>query len=216
MHNRRRDVRSPERAQRAECIPLRYLGRLAIVGLFTLAGAIGSFEVAARAGLRFNVDQSMPLGAYWFHPGPVSRGSIVQSCLPPTLSQYALRHRYLVAGGSCPDGVVPVVKVLAATSSDRIVIADSGVTINGRRWPMSAIRRYDSSGHRVTLRLPSGLYACPADHMFLMGANPRSWDSRYWGCVPRASIAGSWVPVPFTGWAVSLFSTLANAKERLS
>ena len=189
--------------------------RLTIAGIFVLTGAMLSFELAARAGLRFNVEESMPLGAYWFVPGPVFRGAIVQSCLPVNLAAYALRHQYLNIGGSCPDGVIPVVKALAATSADRIVITDSGVTIDGHMWPMSGIRRYDSVERRVDLRLPSGRYTCPPNQVFLMGEHPNSWDSRYWGCVSRATVAGRWVPIPFTGWLTSLFLTLSQ-KEHLT
>jgi conjugative transfer signal peptidase TraF len=111
--------------------------------------------------------------------------------------EYALRRGYLERGGSCADGSIPAVKVVAATSSDRIDIANDGVSIDGKRWPMSAIRRYDSAGRVVDLRLPSGRYVCPENQVFLMGEHPRSWDSRYWGCVPRAIVAGRWKPVPF-------------------
>ena len=184
------------------------MSRWLLSGMVAIAVCGFTYNALARAGLRFNADQSMPLGAYWFTPGSVSRGAIVQSCLPPKLAQYALRRQYLVTGGSCPDGAIPVVKVLAATSADRIVIADSGVTIDGQVWPMSAIRRVDSSGRRVDLRLPSGRYACPADQVFLMGEHPRSWDSRYWGCVPRTTVAGRWVAIPFTGWLTRIFTLI--------
>jgi conjugative transfer signal peptidase TraF len=190
------------------------MSRWLLAGMMAIAGVGFTYDALAHAGLRFNADQSMPIGAYWFTPGSVSRGEIVQSCLPRDLAQYALRRQYLVTGGSCPDGVIPVVKVLAATSADRIVIADSGVTIDGRTWPMSAIRRVDSSGRRVDLRLPSGRYACPVDQVFLMGEHPRSWDSRYWGCVPLTTVAGRWTPIPFTGWATMILTTLA--KENVS
>ncbi len=190
------------------------MSRALLAGMFVIALSGVAYNSLDRGGLRFNAEQSMPLGAYWFTPGAVSRGAIVQSCLPRRLADYALRRRYLVTGGSCSDGVVPVVKILAATSADRIVIADAGVTINGRLWPMSARRPVDSSGRRVDLRLPSGAYACAADQVFLMGENQRSWDSRYWGCVPRTTVAGRWVPIPYTGWLTTLFLTLE--KETVS
>jgi conjugative transfer signal peptidase TraF len=168
--------------------------RVAITGMFALAGTMLSFEVAARYGLRFNVDASMPLGAYRFVAGPVWRGAIVQSCLPAKLAEYARRRHYLL-DGSCASGLMPVVKVLAALPGDAVVVSDSGVSIDGKRWPMSGIRRFDSFGRPVDLRLPSGRMTCAPDSVFLMGENSRSWDSRYVGCVPRSTIAGRWIPV---------------------
>ena len=176
--------------------------RLAIVGMFALSGTMFAYEVAARAGLRFNVDQSMPLGAYWFIPGPVWRGAVVQACLPQKLADYAKSRGYLI-DGTCPTGVMPIVKVLAALPGDTVSVSDSAVSINGQPWPSSAIRSRDSVGRRVDLRLPSGRYTCPPNTVFLMGENPRSWDARYWGCVPRSSVAGRWVPIPFLTRTVS-------------
>jgi conjugative transfer signal peptidase TraF len=183
------------------------MSKLLLVGMFSLAVAGGTYNGLAKAGLRFNVDSSIPGGAYWFTPGPVAVGETVQACLPEPLAQYALRRRYLSLGGSCPDGVIPVVKVLAATAADSIIVGDSGVTINGQPRPNSAIRRVDSAG-RPALRLRSGRVRCAPDSDFLMGENDRSWDSRYWGCVPRSTIAGRWDLIPYTGWATTIFTLL--------
>ncbi len=190
------------------------LQRAILAGMFTLAGTMGAYELASASGLRVNIEESMPLGVYWFVPGPVVQGNIVQSCLPKRIATYALQHHYLVRGGSCSDGLIPVIKVLAATSDDSINISAHAVTIDGHVWPMSSIRRVDSSGHRVDLHLPLGPYRCSQNSVFLMGEHPRSWDSRYWGCVPQTSIAGRWVPIPFTGWIASLIISLSQ--ERVS
>lgn len=184
------------------------MSRWALAGMVALAGTVGAYNALAKAGLRFNVDASVPVGVYWFTPGPVKVGDTVQSCLPEPLVQYALRRQYLSLGGSCPDGVIPAIKKLAATSRNRIVITDSGVAIDGAWWPQSAILRTDSSGHRVDLRLPSGGFRCAPDSDFLLGENRHSWDSRYWGCVPRSTIAGRWDLIPYTGWATALFTLL--------
>lgn len=175
----------------------RIAGRCLTAALAVVTTASLGYAALTHAGLRFNADQSMPLGAYWFIPGAVQRDDIAQACLPSALAQYALQRGYLERGGSCADGSIPIVKVIAATSSDRIVIADDGVSIDGKPWPDSALRRYDSAGRRVDLRLPSGRYSCAPDSVFLMGEHPRSWDSRYWGCVPLTTVAGRWKPVPF-------------------
>ena len=43
--------------------------RAAFLSMIGFAIVMGSFELATYNGLRFNVDRSMPLGAYWFVPG---------------------------------------------------------------------------------------------------------------------------------------------------
>jgi conjugative transfer signal peptidase TraF len=173
---------------------LNVIERTAFLGMVGFAIVGSSFEFATYKGLRFNVDHSMPLGAYWFVPGPVWRGATVQSCLPPSLAHYALRRRIL-SEGSCSTGVMPVVKMVAAIGGDVVVVSDSGLRINGNLWPMSAPRRFDANGRRVDFRLHSGRYVVPADHVFLLGESANSWDSRYWGSVARSTVAGRWVPL---------------------
>ena len=73
------------------------MSRWLLSGMIAIALCGFIYNALAHAGLRFNADQSMPLGAYWFTPGAVTRGAIVQSCLPSDLAQYALQRQYLVS-----------------------------------------------------------------------------------------------------------------------
>jgi conjugative transfer signal peptidase TraF len=161
--------------------------------LFSSAVSYATWIVAVHFGLRFNVEPSMPMGAYWRVPGPVERGATVGACLPSQLAQYALEQRILPAG-PCPSGVVPVVKEVAAVAGDVVDVSDSVVRVNGQPWPYSAIRRVSCFGRRIDMRVPSGRYIIAPDSVFLMGVNPCSWDSRYWGSVSRTTVA-RWNPL---------------------
>ena len=91
-------------------------------------------------------------------------------------------------------GVIPVVKAVAAVAGDVVDVSDSIVRVNGRPWPYSAIRRISCFGMRIDMRLPSGRYVIAPDSVFLMGVNPCSWDSRYWGSLSRTTVA-RWNPI---------------------
>jgi conjugative transfer signal peptidase TraF len=165
--------------------------------LFSCAVSYGAWIIAVNFfGLRVNVEPSMPIGAYQIVPGPVARGDTVGACLPPPLAHYAVSHHILGAGGSCPAGVMPVVKAVAAVGGDVVDVTDALVRVNGHPWPDSAIRRFSCYGQRVDMRLPSGRYVIAPDSLFLMGENPCSWDARYWpiGSVSRATVA-RWKPL---------------------
>lgn len=149
-----------------------------------------------ECGLRYNVTPSVPVGWYFYHPGPVYRGDIVQLCLPLDLATYAL-DRGIVGSGLCPGGVMPMVKALAAEYPDVAEVRDDVILINGKPWPMSASRTHDSQGHPIPFRMHPGIYHVGLFQVLLLGVNPKSWDARVWGLQPRSIVTGTWVPVPF-------------------
>jgi conjugative transfer signal peptidase TraF len=169
--------------------------RIAGYVLFSLATSYAAWIAAVHFGLRFNVEPSVPIGAYRVVSGPVERGDTVGACLPSALAHYAL-ERQILPHGSCPTGVLPLVKVVAAISGDRVDVTDAAIYVNGRLWPYSAIRRRSCYGQRIDMRLPSGRYIIAANKVFLMGLNPCSYDARYWpaGSVTRSMVA-RWNPL---------------------
>ena len=154
-------------------------------------------------GPRYNVSDSMPWGIYWFVPGQVKRGEVVGACLPNSLAKYALAHKILEPSQHpCANGVEPLVKVVAAETGDTVDIESDGVHINGKLWPMSAVRKVDVSGHPIHFHTVFGRHVVPPGKVFLLGLHPRSFDSRVWGEVPRSLITGHWIPNPITQYVV--------------
>jgi conjugative transfer signal peptidase TraF len=164
------------------------LGCLSIGALTTLGAAHGI------AGPRINLTPSIPRGVYWYVPGIVHRGDLVQACLPLSLAVYA-KTRHMLGEGSCPAHTEPIVKVLAAVSEDTVVLRRSGILINGASWPMSASRLMDAQGRHVDLRMNPGVYVVASASAFLLGLHPRSWDSRYFGPLPMSAVSGRWYPL---------------------
>lgn len=164
------------------------MGCLSLVALMTIGAAHGV------VGPRVNLTPSIPRGVYWYVPGSVHRGDLVQACLPLSLAMYA-KVRHMLGEGSCPAQSEPIVKVLAGVPGDTVVLRRSGILINGSSWPMSAPRLIDSQGRRVDLRLIPGVYVVKAASAFLLGLHPRSWDSRYFGPLPMSAVSGRWYPL---------------------
>jgi len=165
-----------------------------IIGLLSIGALVTIGAAHGVAGPRLNTTPSVPTGIYWYSPGKVHRGEIVQACLPVPVAKYA-KERSILLDGICPANSEPIVKVLAGIPGDTVSIRRSGVRINGAKWPMSAQRKFDSNGRRVEMSVAPGVYHVPAGYVFLMGLNPRSWDSRYFGPIAISEVSGQWTPL---------------------
>jgi conjugative transfer signal peptidase TraF len=155
-----------------------------------LAGA----AVAYRSGLRVCTSESLPLGLYRAHPGPVTRGSLVLVCLPRAAAALALERGY-VAPGRCPGGSAPLGKMVLAVEGDRLVFGPWGLRRNGEPVPRSAPLRRDTAGRPLphppfgpAVLLPGTLWLHSPFH-------PRSFDSRYFGPVSVAAVEAVLTPV---------------------
>jgi conjugative transfer signal peptidase TraF len=139
-------------------------------------------------GPRINSSLSLPYGLYWFRPIGVARvgvrvGDIVLACLPA-----GARAVSDLGDGSCPSGIEPAAKILAATAPSTVTFATDGVRIDGAKpWPMS---RPIAAGHPV-----SGTIILAPGKMLLMGLHPYSYDSRYFGSIDSRAIIGTWRPL---------------------
>lgn len=159
----------------------------------TAPAAIASIPVAlalaGTAGVRVNTSPSMPLGLWRTSAlgGPVNRGEAVTACLPERAARLAMRRHY-IGPGDCPDGSMPLVKPVAAVAGDVVTVTPGGVAVNGEPIPNSAPLARDEAG-RLLHAMPPGLYGvAPGTVWLLSGYDPRSFDSRYYGPIPLASV----------------------------
>ncbi len=149
------------------------------------------------AGLRFNSTASMPRGLWRVaeRATPLQRGEIVTVCPPNTTAIRQGEERGYVPAGDCPGGYEPLVKPIAATAGDVVVVSSVGVKVNGQRVQGTAQLTRDSSG-RPLRPFPAGTYSVALDEVWLLsGHDPRSFDSRYFGPVPAKNVQGVAQPV---------------------
>jgi len=166
-----------------------------------LAGALAAVLVWAwGAGLRFNPTPSLPLGLYRLADGLPQRGDAVSFCLSGAWAETAQERDYLKAG-SCPHGLRPLLKLLAGLPGDRVTVEDRGIAVTPAGsavaclWPHTRIRTTDSHGRPVTSSLSGG--RIPPGSALVLGTHPGSFDSRYFGLVPLASLRRT---VPLLVW----------------
>lgn len=92
-------------------------------------------------------------------------------------------------------------KLVVAISGDTVVISDQGIFVNEGRRPYGYINPEAIERADTKFLLPAGLprrtasqfyrtTVVPAGHVFLMGSNPLSQDSRYFGPLPISAVKG--------------------------
>ena len=172
-------------------------GRLRALARASLAlGAVLAVVAVAAyaAGVRFNYTESLPRGLYLatdFDPALARRGTLVEAC--PDQARAEAVAEYL-PNGSCPGGIIPLGKEIAALSGDSVVVDSAGVTVGGVRLPNSAPLFQDRAGRPLSPRL--GVYILGAGEYWLYSGRVRtSIDSRYVGPVTdvRSALRPLWV-----------------------
>jgi conjugative transfer signal peptidase TraF len=136
--------------------------------------------------LLWNASASVPTGLYALRPvSPLKDGDIVAAIPSRALSRYMAIRFYLPLG-------LPLIKHVGALPGQTVCRRGSAVSIDGR--PVAAARPSDHL-HRP---LPSwqGCHRIAPDEVFLLNpAVPDSFDGRYFGVLPMASVMGRTVPL---------------------
>ena len=156
--------------------------------LFLAAFLLTELTIMGAAGYRLNLSPSMPRGIWRVIAVPAAayqRGQVVAVC-PPVNAPFLPR-------GSCPLGMAPFVKQLVGVPGDVVTVTPHGVSVNGGPFlPHSAPLAQTSNGQL----LPQRLGTWRLTGYWLYGTDsPRSFDSRYFGEVPAASLQGLARPV---------------------
>jgi conjugative transfer signal peptidase TraF len=165
-------VINAERAAPSWCRARRFVHVLA------LAAATAFF--AAEAGRRavWNLSASVPRGLYWTRPqAPCALGSLV-TFQPPGPVATVIRSR-----GYLPPGA-GLLKRVVALPGDPVCVRQDGYYANGRR--IGDVARADRAGRPLALYSFCGLV--PEGSAFVATSAPLSYDSRYFGPVPVASL----------------------------
>lgn len=150
---------------------------------------VGVLSVLAVAGacLRYPTTDSAPPGLYLLTYDEPVRGSWAVACLPQSVAGLGRQRGYL-GPGRCPGGSSPVLKLVAALPGDRVLVTDTGLTVNDTPLPDTARRPHDSQDRPVPT-IPTGLYrVAPGEVWLYSDHSPASWDSRYYGPIPLAGV----------------------------
>lgn len=154
--------------------------------LITLA--LGAGVVACLFfGLRFSINysSSIPKGLYLVENAPPSVGNYTL-LTDSTILHFAESRGYILAGTA-------IGKKIVAGPGDTARVSQKGVFVNGVKIPLSKPLAYDSKGRKMSVCY--GSVVLDSLHVFLMGHNPRSFDSRYFGPIKISSLKYTLQPV---------------------
>lgn len=133
-------------------------------------------------GLRFNFTASMPRGVYLLVQGQPQKEDMVTFCLPADQAEFAYSQGYLQQG-TCVGGVQGLLKILGGVAGDTVIITNNTIQIGNVTLPTYGT---DQLGRLLIQELEAGVI--PEGKAFVYAPYDRSYDSRYFGLVPRASL----------------------------
>jgi type IV secretory pathway protease TraF len=130
--------------------------------------------------LLWNASPSVPVGLYLFVLKAPVPGELAVIRLPDTVRTLAAVHGYLAPAAL-------LVKPVAASPGDIVCRHRATVTINGRA--VAQARTADEAGRL----LPgwSGCITLVPEQVFVLSAEPGSFDGRYFGPLDRVHVLGS-------------------------
>jgi conjugative transfer signal peptidase TraF len=157
------------------------VGAVAVLGSASL---FGLFAATGTAGIRINTTPSLPIGLY-VEADRQSR--LIEFCPSGVPALISARRGYR-GSGDCPDGASPLLKPIVAQPGDVVEFSAEGISVNNRAIRNTAPLSVDTE-HRPLEHFPFGRYVVGADEVWVASSyNKRSFDSRYYGPVPKIQI----------------------------
>lgn len=133
----------------------------------------------------YNPSDSVPRGWYRIRKaGTLHVGDIVLARLPAVSATLAAQRGYLPVG-------VPILKPIGAVAPQSVCVSDGVVRIDGD--VVATIRTHDGVGRELPVW--SQCRRLINRELFLLSANPASFDSRYFGPVAATAVTGSAHPL---------------------
>jgi conjugative transfer signal peptidase TraF len=134
--------------------------------------------------LLWNASASVPVGLYWIENRPPMRGEIAVLKLPEWVALIASERQYL-------PRKVWLLKPVAASNADVVCRFGAHVFVNGKHVAKALL--VDKNHRQMpTWRVCKILNA---EQVFVLSRHRDSFDSRYFGPVDRAFVAGTAKPI---------------------
>lgn len=157
---------------------------LPLAAVLSGVALIGMSAIDHAPLLVWNASASAPIGLYRVTHDAPKRGDMVLVQPTKSIAKLAAKRRYLPIG-------VPLIKRIAAMSGDDVCAFNSVIIINGD------VVAYQLKVDRKGRPMPrwNECRALEADEIFLLLKPADSFDSRYFGPIPRSQITGRLVPL---------------------
>lgn len=145
--------------------------------MLAVAGCTAQSVMSPKPLLVWNVTASAPIGLYRRIFGNVQTGDWALVHPPEEIAAFAAQRGYLARN-------VPMVKRIEAIGGDTVCRHDDTVSINGRVRAIALVR--DKAGR--PLPVWQGCARLNDEQFFVLTKPPDSFDSRYFGAVPRLNL----------------------------
>ena len=150
-------------------------------------------------GIIFTYTGSIPIGFYrTVHgAGHIRRGDIIAFCLPDKVAAIGLKRGYLHRG-TCANGSEALIKQVIAVPGDTVTITDQKITVDIATLGIDyfAPTHVIDKDHLPVVRfIKAGTYQAKGYWVYGFGSPHYSWDSRYYGGIPKGNIAHRLVPL---------------------
>ncbi|HYN37670.1 MAG TPA: S26 family signal peptidase [Rhodospirillales bacterium] len=156
-----------------------------VFGLAAVGLIAGWSLLSAPDQIIYNHSPSLPAGFYVRTADPPSRGRLIRFATPETAAAYARERGDDIAS-------VTFLKPVGATAGDQVCRQGETLSVNGTG--VASARERDGAG-----RLLPAWSGCrtlrPGEFLALATRVPNSFDSRYYGPVPRGRILGVYRPL---------------------
>ena len=163
-------------------------GSIKISLVFLTIYGVSQIAVATLRPTEFRVywnpTPSVPVGLYWRTDKPFARGDLVIAWPPASASD-------LAAGRGFLPKTVPLLKRIAATEGDEICAFGTTISVNGKALAERLVS--DSKGRSMPVW--DGCHRLGDEVFLLLPEVPSSFDGRYFGAIPRASVIGKAIPL---------------------
>lgn len=143
-------------------------------------------------GIIFTYTGSVPIGFYKIveDRSTLQRGDVVSFCLSDNVAKMGLSREY-IKSGICANGSEELIKEIIAVpgnhvrvTTNRLIVSD-GIMSQSYNAPTTIIDKHHLSVYRF---IHNGPYIAKGYWVYGYGDPRNSWDSRYYGEIPRSNI----------------------------
>ncbi len=153
-----------------------------ILNMMSVVMSLFGFCLVFDIGVNFT--PSLARGLYIKNNEEIQYNDIVQFCLDNEIANKVQAERY-TSGGSCENGLKPLLKYVVGMEGDKIEIRENRVFITQKNKEESVfygiIQEIDSKNNQVLSLLKDG--TIPQNQVYVFSNHKGSFDSRYFGLI---------------------------------
>lgn len=153
-------------------------------------------------GIVFTYTGSVPIGFYRIKPITelLKQGEYISFCLPDDIANIGMKQYYLKPG-DCKNGSEQLIKQIIAVPGDNVWLMDNKIIVTDFNSKLkkasyfAPIQLEDKSHLPVKRFISNGNYTATGYWVYGFASPLYSWDSRYYGEIPRKNIKHRLVPL---------------------